>query len=204
MRLAYRAAVRLRGDKGADARARGATRGHVMGVEAWRVPARGERVKIAAARRRCGQSQRGHMGQPAGQHPLVMPPLGAVRGIRSAGRLREHAEPSTQPEGLLTMKVTAVPAACLLQPLQGSQTPQRARGGDHARAGLIRLGHALVQADAGYTWQAEQETCDPRAPAALGGRPGGRPRRGVMQRGAPARPDPGRERHGPNDAVCCR
>ena len=95
-----------------------------------------------------------------------MPPLGAVGGVRGAGRLRETVEPSAQPERLINMKVTEGTAAFLLQPLPGEHPQQRTRGWDQARAGLIRWGHAWVQSAAGSQRQEEKNTCDPRAPAA--------------------------------------
>jgi len=98
-----------------------------------------------------------------------MPPLGAVRGGRRAGRLREHVAPSAQPERLIQMQGTEVTAACLIQPLPGAPTQQRTRGGDPTRAGISRLGHTVVKSGAGSKGQEEQDTCDPRAQAASRG-----------------------------------
>ena len=107
------------GKQSEDTRARVATLGGVMGVEACRVSAIGNRVKIEAERRRFGQQQRGQMRQLAGQQPVLMPPLGAVGVVRGKGRLRENIEPSEQPERLIKIKVTDVTAAFLIQQLQG-------------------------------------------------------------------------------------
>ena len=135
------------GDKGEDTRARLATPGDVMGVEACRVTAIGNGVKIETERRCFGQEQRGQVRQPSGQQPVLMLPLRAVGVVGGEGRLRQDIEPSKQPECLIKIKVTNVTAAFLVQQLQGQQTQQRPRGWDHARARIIRLGNESIEAD---------------------------------------------------------
>ena len=156
------------GDKGEDTRARLATLGDVMGVEACRVPARGNGVKIETERRGFGQQQRGHMRQPSGQQTVLMRPLRAGGVVGGAGRCREDIEPSEQPERLIKIKVTDVTAAFLVQQLQGEQPEQRTRGRDHTRAGIISLGNELVESDTRQKRQEEENTGDPRASAVSG------------------------------------
>src|SRR5262245_18335212 len=105
------------GEKGEDTRARAAALGEVMGVEAGRVTAIGNRVTIETECRRFGQQQRGQVHQPAGQQPVLMLPLGAVGIVRGEGRLWEKVEPSEQPERLIKIKVTDVTTAFLIQQL---------------------------------------------------------------------------------------
>src|SRR5687768_18396491 len=109
------------GEKGEDTCARLATLGDVMGVEACRVAAIGNGVKIETERRGFGQQQRGHMRQPSGQQTVLLLPLRAVGVVGGEGRLREDIEPCEQPERLIKMKVTDVTAAFLVQQLQSEQ-----------------------------------------------------------------------------------
>ena len=64
------------------------------------------------------------------------------------------------------MNVTEVTAAFLVQPLEGQPTQERPWSRDHARAGRISVGYALVASATRHKWQEEDHTCDLRAPAA--------------------------------------
>src|SRR5215831_20391150 len=156
------------GKKGEDTCTRTAALSDVMSIETCRVTAIRNRVKIATERRGVGQQQRGHVGQPAGQETVLMLPLRAVGVVSGKGRCREDLEPSEQPEGRIKIKVTDVTATFLVQQLQGEQTEQRLGGWDHTRAGIIRLGHAVVETDTRQKWQEEENTGDPRAQATSG------------------------------------
>jgi hypothetical protein len=151
------------GDKSEDTRARLATLGDVMGVEACRITARGDGVKIETACRRFRQQQRGYLRQPSGQQTVLMLSLRALGVVGGKGRLREDMEPSEQPERLFKIKVTDVTAAFLVQQLQGEQTEQRTRGRDHTRAGIISLGNELIESDTCQKRQEEENTGDPCA-----------------------------------------
>src|SRR5437016_12957923 len=102
------------GEKGEDTRARLATLGDVVGVEACRVAAIGNGVKIETERRGFGQQPRGHLRQPAGQQPVLLLPLCAVGGVGGEGRLREDIESSEQTESLIKIRVTDVTSAYLV------------------------------------------------------------------------------------------
>jgi hypothetical protein len=61
-----------------------------------------------------------------------------------------------------------MPAAFLGQQLQGEQTEQRTGGRDHTRAGILRLGHKVVESDTRQKREEEAKTGAPCASAASG------------------------------------
>ena len=110
-----------------------------------------------------GRSKGREMREPSRQQAVLIFPLSAVGVVGGKGRLGQDIEPSKQPEGLIEIKVADVTAAFLVQQLQGEQTQQSTGGGDHARAGIARLGHELVELELGQERQKEENASDPSA-----------------------------------------
>lgn len=105
-----------------------------------------DRVEVQRERLRCGEQQGCQAGDPTGQELLLVAPLGAIGVVGGEGRLGQDVQPGEETEGLVAVEVVDVAPPLFVRELQGQQAQEGTDGGDHARAGVARPLHQLVEA----------------------------------------------------------
>ena len=131
--------------------------GQVVVLEDFGFTPKGDGMEIEAEFLGLGKQQRSQAGDPSGQQSLLAGPRGAVGVVGGIALLGQDIQAGEQAEGLVEVEIGDVAASFLVEQFQGQQTEQRRRRWDHARAGIARLSHQVIEPESGQERQEEKD-----------------------------------------------
>lgn len=145
--IAEDALAGVAGQEGQDAFLTTAAAGNVVFFQGFRLRVGRHGVEVQVERRPARQAGTLRLGEPGGQQALGGAVIELGRGGGEIGALGDHVEAGEQREALIVDQIHDVALTLGADQFEGQEGPNGLLSGDHHRAGQLRWGDHVSQAD---------------------------------------------------------